>query len=182
MPDSNQKIYSVTEILKKYQDFSMISPDVLDNAAARGTAVHAACAAYANQAFMPCPAKHMGYVKSFITWFDQMVVKVCSVEKRLTDHEFFFSGCPDLIVILKGDEFPTVVDNKTPAAFNSIWCGQMAAYIYLSRKIAKLFVKGALTLRLKPNGGMPLVDSYEESARDLQAFWSALWAHRYFIK
>lgn len=180
--DVNQKYPSVTQVLKKYQDFSMINPDVLETAASRGTAVHASCAAYANKKFIPCSdKKHTGYVKSFMTWFDQMVIDVHLVETRLTDENFGFTGCPDLVATLKGDGLPTLIDNKTPATFHSIWGGQMAAYMLLCRRRAKLFVHRCITLRLKPNGKMPIVDSYTESARDLQAFLSALYAHKYFI-
>lgn len=180
--NQNHKYPSVTQILSKYQDFSNINSDTLDRACERGTAVHKACAAYAKGSWIPCPAEWQGYVDSFIKWFNLMVINIHLIEQRFTYETYGYTGQPDFIVTLKGDDRPTVVDNKTSASFKHIWAGQMAGYLHLVRKIAKLNAWRCITLRLSQDGNMPLVDSYSENKRDLQAFLSAVNAHRYFIE
>jgi len=169
---------SVTEILAKYCDFSVVRPEVLEAACNRGSWVHAYCAAYAQNLWMSAPDGLEGYCQSFKNWFDAMVVKVILVEHELVDKVYGYVGHLDLLALLKGDKQPSVVDYKTPLTKGATWGGQGAAYLNLAKKY-KPWRFGSL--RLKADGGPAIFDPYQETKRDFQAFVNALYAHRYFL-
>jgi len=173
------KYISVTRALSPYADFSMINPEVLEAAAQRGTRVHTACSNYAlgNYAYVPDMCK--GFFESYKKWFDEYVEKVIAVEIALKCDTYGIVGHPDLIVLIKGDEHPTVIDLKTPITKNKLWEAQLAAYRYLAKKYNP---KRVASLRLKRDGSMPLFDEYDNSEADFAAFLAALTATRYFGK
>lgn len=181
------KYPSVTEILGKYQDFSMIPPERLALACDRGKAVHAYCAAYAAGIWIPRPKGSEGYCESYVTWFNEYVEEVFLIEEELVDKTFGFVGHPDLIARLKGDKAATVVDLKTPVALLRIWAVQLASYLHLAKTklplpLTKAFVSGCGSLRLDPRGKPAKFKHYTDSAQDFQAFLNALTAHKFFIK
>lgn len=176
---------SVTEVLAKYQDFSMVNPERLGLAKRRGQAVHAYCRAYAQGLWVPVGGELEGYCKSFRDWFDRYVAEVYLTEKELIDPVLGFCGHPDLLCRLHGDDCVTIVDYKTPIALAPTWAAQCAAYLSLAQQdphIAILKPKRCGSLRLKPDGKRALFKEYTESARDLLAFHAALTAHKYFMK
>ena len=169
---------SVTQVIGVYADFSRVPADVLDAACARGTEVHRLCAAIAAGAWVPgAPEDLAGYVQSFRRWFD-FVEQVHVLEERFTDHRFGFTGQPDLIVTMRGDSAPSLVDLKTPATSQRAWRVQLAAYRHLAR-LAGFPVERTFSLRLKRDGGPAIVDEYRNSATDFAAFSAALTAYRY---
>lgn len=173
---------SVTQVLSPYADFSMVPPDVLEAAADRGSKVHAICAGIALGEWVPKPPPELsGYVNSFRHWF-QYVDQVWLVEEELVDQTYGFMGHPDLAVSLIGDDdFIRVVDLKTPATKTPTWAAQIAAYNNLvSRAFPGRAIRRSGTLRLRKDGRPPIFDEYQESARDLLAFLSALTAWKYF--
>lgn len=172
------KYPSVTEVLGKYTDFSTIRPEVLEAACERGTAVHAYCAAYAHNLWVPADGLE-GYCQSFRNWFDSTVEKVILVEHELIDETYGYIGHLDLLAVLKGDKVPAVIDYKSPSVKGKTWGAQGAAYLNLAKKHKP---RRFGSLRLKKDGGHAIFDSYQDSARDLQAFLAALTAHRYFIR
>lgn len=176
------KFPSVTRVLGVFADFSRIPPHVLNHAAARGTKVHAACSAIAKGLWCPPQEPEVQpYVDSFRRWFDRYVESVSAVEVELVDEKLGFCGHPDLICRIKGDKWDelTVVDLKTPATKNRLWSAQLAAY----RHLAETEIdppKRTASLRLRKDGSRALFDEYEDQARDLAAFLSALNAVRWF--
>ena len=173
---------SVTQVLAPFTDFSMIPPDVLQAAADRGSKVHAICAGIALGEWVPKPPPELsGYISSFRQWF-KYVDKVWLVEEELVDRAYGFKGHPDLAVSLIGDEdFIRVLDLKTPATKTPTWAAQIAAYNHL---VGGAFpgkeIRRSGTLRLRKDGRPPVLDEYQDSARDFQAFVSALTAWKYF--
>lgn len=170
---------SVTRVLAPYTDFSKVPLVILKHAAKRGSRVHAACAAEARGLFVaPLDDECQPYFDSFCQWFEQCVEQVIAVEVEYV-HRFGFIGHPDLVCIIKGDETPTVIDLKTPRALNRLWAAQLAAYVKLVQDNG-IPAKRAATLRLKPNGGFPLLDEYTLIPDDWAGFLNAFYAHTYF--
>ena len=168
------KYPSVTEVLSKYQDFSQIPPERLEAACERGSAVHAFCAAYANGLWTPKPLEAEGYCQSFTKWFDKYVQDTFTVEQEFIDDTYGFVGHSDWTGLLIGDEWPIVIDWKTPITLQPVWEAQIAAYMHLAN------CKRGASLRLSPNGKMPRFKEYTENKRAFQAFLNALTAHKYF--
>jgi hypothetical protein len=170
---------TVTRILALWADFSGVAPDVLENAARRGTAVHRVCGCLAQGLWFPEPQEDCaGYVESFLTWFP-VVESVILSEGELVDKALGYRGHPDLICRIRGDKALALVDFKTPATKSPLWRAQLAAYKRLA-EIGGYPVKRVGTLRLKKDGSRPIFDEYTDSATDLAGFVAALNAHRYF--
>lgn len=165
---------SVTRALAPFADFGAVRPDVLDAAAARGTEVHRACAAYALGAWAPLAGENQGYLDSFATWFDICVERVVSVEQEYADKVHGYVGHPDIVLVMRGDEDETVIDLKTPVTKNRLWAAQIAAYMRLTG------AKRGGSLRLKRDGSRAIFDEYTATAADYAAFLSALNAARWF--
>lgn len=170
---------SVTEVLQPWADFSRIPPEVLANAALRGTAVHDVCATIARGLpVLNTPDEIVGRVISFQRWFDLMVDEVLLVEERLVDIDLAYHGEPDLIVKVKHGEI-VLVDNKTPLQLVKTWQLQCAGYWNLA-------VKKGITpdkcgsLRLHPDGGIAKMQYYNNSPEDFIYFLQALNLHRFF--
>lgn len=170
---------SVTEVLKPYCDFSSVPAAELDEAAARGTTVHDACASIAQGLpLFYIPKKIEGYLQSYIRWFDSIVDEVLLVEERLTDNEFGYHGAPDSIFKTKqGDVI--LVDNKTPTGLVRAWQLQCAGYYNLAVKSGIRPDKTG-SLMLNPEGKAAKVEYYENSRTDFPMFLQALNLFRFF--
>lgn len=170
---------SVTRIIGPWADFSGIRPEVLAHASARGTKVHAACAALCLGLWVPAVEEEVApFVWSFHKWFP-VVEEVVAVEVELIDQALGFCGHPDLICRFRGDRGLSLIDFKTPASKSPLWRAQLSAYKHLSVR-AGYAVRRVGSLRLKRDGGMPIFDEYQDSATDLAGFLAALNAHKYF--
>lgn len=171
----------VSEALNLYADFSKVKPDVLDFATERGTRVHALCAAYAQEIWIPESSAIQyceGYLQSFMGWFDKHITEVFYVEERFYNEKFFYTGQPDLIMQMR-TEGTVLIDNKTPQgkAFERIWRGQIAAYVNLRFDME---IEKAGSLQLDPKGKIAKVNWYDKSAKDFAQFLHALSAYRFF--
>lgn len=113
---------SVTTVLQPFMDFSKVPPEMLAAAADRGSEVHSICASIAKNLWViEVPESCVGYVESFVGWFDSMVEEVILAEERLYDHDLGFHGMPDLIVRLRGDKDLSLVDLKTGKVVQPTW-------------------------------------------------------------
>jgi len=177
----SEKWPSVTTVLSVYSDFSRIRSDILEAAAARGTEVHRVCAGIAQGFHVPAiPEGIRGYVQSFQSWFDR-VEDVLLVEQRLRDPVFMYHGKPDLVVRLRGDQAPRLIDLKTPLSRGRLWSAQIAAYERLFTVATGQECQHSGTLRLRRDGRPPIFDECRHGASDLQAFLCALGAYRHFM-
>jgi hypothetical protein len=175
-------IYSVTTILSKYLNFSVVPSEVLEAAAARGTEVHDYCANYALGIWsLTLPLCLEGYGLSFRRWFDEYVVEVLLVEQTLSDPVIGYKGKIDLIAKLKGDFHPSVIDYKTPITAGPTWDAQVAAYIHLANHNSIPAERGG-DLKLKKDGSPAKYVPCENAVRAFTGFHHALNAHRYFDK
>jgi hypothetical protein len=172
----------VTQVLQPWCDFSAIRPEVLANAARRGTDVHAACLCKVQGLWMPAvPEDCAGYVESFRSWMG-VVEEVVAVEVTLADGaDLRVIGHPDLICRIRGDRALSLVDIKTPASTSRSWALQLAAYRHLACTRGGYEVGRSFALRLSKDGGRPIVDepSPSQGQRHLSLFRNAraLWAH-----
>ncbi|EFK09498.1 conserved hypothetical protein [delta proteobacterium NaphS2] len=171
---------SVTTVLSVFSDFSKIRPDVLERAAERGTRVHDICSSIALGFFPGSVSEDLaGYVVSFRKWF-ALVDEVLLIEERIFDPVYQFCGKPDLVVKLRGDGSPRLIDLKTPLAKGKLWSAQIAAYENLFKVKTGLECHHSGSLRLRPDGAFPLFDEYRHTEADLHAFLCALTAYRFF--
>ena len=175
------KIYSVTEVLGKYFDWSKIPDQILAKACQRGSVIHSGCAAMALGGYVGrVPELYSGYLHSFDQWFEANVVETVLCEHRITCNALGFTGRFDFVFRLYSGEL-ALVDIKTPAALGSSWGCQLAAYDYLL-KLEDVTVDCILSLRLKLRGGAALGQRYEGNrANDFNVFLSALNAHRSLV-
>jgi hypothetical protein len=165
---------SVTTALKVWSDFSMIRPEVLAYAAARGTAVHAACAAYALGLFVPVlPDDQQGFFTSFKDWFTKYVAEVYFVEQELTDKTLGFYGHPDIGCRLV-DGQKLVIDYKTPAVWQDTWKAQCAAYKHLADIKGPVKYDGCAVNQLRKDGSTAKVTPIEDPDAQFSLFLSSL--------
>ncbi len=168
----------VTTVLSPWADFSKIDPDVLAEAAARGTRAHTAFSNYALGRFVYVPDDCHGYLESYKRWHDEYIDQVLAVEVELICSVYGFYGHADLIAVIKGDADPTVIDWKTPIATQPLWKSQLAAYFHLAKP--KYNPKRVASLRLKRDGSRALFDEYTSQAEDFAGFLAALSAYKFF--
>ena len=172
---------SVTEVLNPWTDFSGVDPETLENAAERGSRVHALCAEYARGGFplIQVPEDE-GYFQSFCRWFNERVSEVVMIEQELEHSRHGFQGHPDLICRIVGDkEALTVVDLKTPITKHRAWELQLAGYYGLAQN-HDFNVLRALSVRLKKDGSRALVDEIDNPDLTYRTFLEALNVWKYF--
>lgn len=168
----------VTAPLSVYFDRSAIPAGVLEAAAARGSAVHAACAAYAKGLPIIVQNGAVPFFASFRAWFDRYVERALFVEAEFSDTTtYLITGHPDLVAELT-DGRVVVVDYKTPAAESSAWRAQVAAYCYLCKPIVGPC--DGMALMLDRDGGPARGIAYKNQAIDFANYLAALQAWRAF--
>ena len=119
----------VTEVLEPFKKLGHIDPAVLENAANRGKRVHKYCELYAQNMLVEEPDEEcIGYVQSYIEWFDNRMDKVINLEERLNHRDLKISGRYDLLCSLKNQVGVCLIDIKTPQAPSLSWSLQTAAY------------------------------------------------------
>ena len=171
------QMISVTTALSPFNDFSQVPPDRLAAAAARGTAVHQACAAYARGLPVFETSGYL-YFQSFKNWFDKYVKRALFVESEFSDPSVYgIIGHVDLVAELTDGRI-VVVDYKTPVAESATWRAQLACYCYLVKPVVGEV--GGMALMLSPDGGAARAIHYKNTASDFAAFLAALSAYRYF--
>lgn len=184
--EERKMIYSVTEVLQPWADFSHVPPERLFMASERGTAVHDACLMKTARGIpaIGIDEECAGYVESFQKWFDHFVDRVFFTEERLVDVNLGISGQIDLFCKAKDGTYP-IIDLKTPVTKNKSWRLQLAGYRRLviqdHPSIPEWLIKTG-SLRLDPKGKAPKMDWYKQDTylRDLNYLLQALNLYRYF--
>ena len=171
------KLISVTTALSPFNDFSQVPPERLAAAAARGTAVHQACAAYARGLPVFETSGYL-YFQSFKNWFDKYVKRALFVEAEFSDPTCYcIIGHVDLVAELVDGRI-VVVDYKTPVAESKTWRAQLACYCYLVKPVVGEV--GGMALQLSPEGNAARAIHYKNTASDFANFLAALQAWRAF--
>lgn len=173
----------VTEILKPYSKLDIIAPEVLANAARRGTRVHTYCEMHALNLFVDDYDEDCkNYVESFKSWYDLMVVKLHYNELRLNSAIYRISGKFDMIVQLKGDPTDcfTLLDIKTPSIPTMSWNLQTAAYRILIRDEMGITIDRRICLMLPKDGARERVIEFKNHEKEERLFLNALEIYRFF--
>jgi len=171
----------VTEILSPYYDFSQVSEGTLLGAQYRGTVVHRCCLTMAKGLFVP-KCEYDGYFRSFVRWLKECVKTVIAVEPELISESLGFMGHPDLIVEMRGDDFLSLPDLKTPQQKQRLWEAQVAAYTILAEQNNYVPIGKAGSLRLDKNGGVAKFDICQNLIGAKVAFQAQLIAYKYFVR
>lgn len=158
------KIYSVTQVLQPFADFSMIPEDKLQAACDRGDAVHSHLYSYAVGLWSPRPEGFEGYCESGERWLDLNLKTVISAEEEYSDPVLGFIGHPDLLLEDQRGAI-LLIDWKTPVTEARSWAIQLSAYHYLVTKKHKLKKKKVApgALMLSPTGGNARFKGYYEN-------------------
>jgi len=170
------KLISVTTALSPFNDFSQVPPERLAAAAARGTAVHQACAAYARGLPVFETSGYL-YFQSFKNWFDKYVKRALFVEAEFSDPTCYgIIGHVDLVAELVDGRI-VVVDYKTPVAESKSWALQISAYCHLVEPVVGKC--DGMALMLSGEGKPAKAIAYKYQASDFAVFISALtvWRH-----
>jgi hypothetical protein len=159
----------VTDVLKTYVSFDKIDPAGLKKAADRGTRVHKYCELYTqNLLIEKVDEDCKPYVESFIQWFDAMVEELWVSEIRLSCPKYLITGKLDMVVTIKGDQHPTIVDLKTPA------------YRYLMRVSQNIEIPRRVCLVLDRLGNQPKLIEYTNHEADERMFLNAVELFHFF--
>lgn len=177
MAYSNQTGYpSVTQILIPFIDKEWFK----DIHSERGSAVHAACNAHLNGAYVPpLHPDHQPYFDSFRRWADASVETVMFSEERLVDEALQYCGQFDLVAVLKGDRCFSVIDLKTSQAFYDWFPIQLAGYAHLIAEAKEMVVARRLSVLLKNDGTGCKIREYTGETH-WNVFRSALNCYKYF--
>ena len=120
---------SVTTLMKLLSDdfYRAVTPEVLDRAARRGTAIHNAIENYIEFGVQDIPTQYAGYFEAFVQWWGQRKPEPLALEKRVYHKILRYAGTADLICMIDGRL--TLVDYKSSAQINEKLCAvQLEGY------------------------------------------------------
>lgn len=169
----------VTEILKPFTGYDKVPKAILENAAERGTRVHAICAGVAKSEWIPeslVADDVKDYFESFMKWKLVYEPEFLIVEKRYEHDALKYTGQVDFVVKLEDGIF--LVDLKTGSSKRTHDI-QMAAYDALLKKNG-IAVDGALLVYLDAHGAMADTIQVKDVTKKFCVFLSALECWNYF--
>jgi hypothetical protein len=131
------KIPSVTTVLSStgISDYSRVPSQTLEEAAARGTAVHRIIELYDMGQLIECPEWATEYLDAWKKFKTEMDVKILACEMRVFHDKFWFAGTLDRIAMIGGEKY--ILDIKTTSAVMVAHSIQTAAYSLAYRKQSK---------------------------------------------
>ncbi len=148
----------VTTVLYPFSGLKDIDPNILSNAANRGTKVHKICEGIVNGlGEMGIEDETWGYVQSFKDWWAKGI-EVIKVEERFWHDELRLTGQVDLLI-----NTPTglaIVDFKTSSRPSKTWAAQGSAYAMLA-KHAGYDIKHVYFLHLNKHGKAAKMHEYQ---------------------
>lgn len=148
----------VTSVLYPFSGMDKINPEILQNAANRGTRVHNICEAIM-QGFGEFDIDEVTapYVESFKKWWE-LGHDIHSIETRFFDEDLKITGQADLI--LNSENGLTIIDLKTSYQPSKTWKAQGCAYAYLAKK-SGLNIQKIQFLHLLKSGKAAKVYEYD---------------------
>lgn len=183
MKHSNEKMEDykrVTEILSLFTDFSQIDPAVLANAADRGSRTHKFCELYLkNLLIEEVDEDCKPYFESFVKWEQIALGQIFELEERYFCEKIKVTGQIDMVLTLKGEDKPIIVDIKTPQNEQKTWPLQTAAYMYLYNQKNESPVQRRACLMLDKNGGAAKFKEYTNHESEIELFLSAVKLHNF---
>lgn len=153
---------------------------VMHEAADLGSAVHDYCHMInTGQAVDPAD-EYREMVMAYQSWLSATVKEIVLAEQVVYSHKYQYAGRLDLLAVLKGDKYPTVIDIKTSKGIYPDMALQLAAY---QQALAEMGIKANRRLILhidKIEKGKSKTKEYRDHARDFTVFLYALELYRYF--
>lgn len=165
----------VSTILRILEDsYSGVPQASLDRAAERGERLHKLCLTYLASldgvhAAPEVEPEDVPAYQAFVKWCDDNAVQVVAVEERSENTQHGYSGTPDALVIIKGEEI--LIDLKFTASILRINKVQLQAYWKLEHYRT---AKRAQLIHIKPVTGELKVHSIAKHTADYAAFLNAL--------
>lgn len=167
----------VTTILKPLSGYDSVPRHILDEAAARGTAIHKAvelhCAGTLD--YESLPDVLIPYVIAWENFVSEKRPAIVGSEQRGYHTQLGYAGTWDLELGFKGDKQPSMVDIKSCVAMMPSVGPQLSAYkeIINAGRPRSEQVKKRFGLQLKKNGTYEL-HQYKDEVTDWNAFLSCL--------
>jgi hypothetical protein len=154
---SRENYLRVTSVLYPFSGLQNINPDILANAARRGTKVHKICEGIVlGLGEIGVDDETLGYVESFKKWWSAGI-DVIEMEKRFWDDELRITGQVDFII--RADNRLIIVDIKTSSRPSKTWQAQGSAYAYLAKN-AGYDINKIFFLHLNKEGKEPKIFEY----------------------
>lgn len=155
--ESREKYIRISTILEPFSGMDKIDPEIVANAARRGTQVHLICEAIATGfGDVGVDDETAPYIKSFMYWWDTSP-EVISMEERLYDDELQITGKFDFLI--KTKDGLAIIDLKTSYQESKTWPVQGNAYAYLASK-SGYDIKKIYFIHLKRDGSPPRIYDY----------------------
>jgi hypothetical protein len=155
----DRRFIRVTDVLSPFSGLQHIDPNIVQNAANRGSRVHKVCEAIMEGiGEWDVDDEIAGYVTSFKKWWADGH-KILSMEQRFFCSELMITGQVDLIIAQK--EGAVILDLKTPAKVSKTWALQGSAYAHLARS-AGYDIRGIHFLQLNKHGKDPTLHVYDD--------------------
>lgn len=123
------RIPGVSELMRPLSDsmYKGIDAEILDLAAARGSAVHEAIENFAKYGIEDCEPEHQGYFDGFLAWAKENGVEILASEIVVYNRIYRYAGTLDLLCNVRGERW--LVDVKTTAQVNQMLTSvQLEAY------------------------------------------------------
>lgn len=166
----------VTNVLWPFSGLDKINPDVLKNAAERGTKVHHICEGIMlGLGELGVDDQTWGYIESFKKWWGEGRHINC-IERRFYDDFHKITGMCDMI--MHTSDGLAIVDLKTSSKESKTWAIQGAAYAYLA-SLEGFEIQKILFIHLNKHGKEPKIYEYPV---DDEAFLSVLRTYNHFYK
>lgn len=122
--------------------------------------------------------RNLGYTDSFDKWFALAKPGIKFVEKRLTDESLCFSGKPDFIGTIEGQDGLGLIDYKTSNSYQKHWGLQISAYAHLAIRHG-MDIKWGGSLRIRKDGSLPIfnqvfIDGFDPIGASLFSKFNAM--------
>jgi hypothetical protein len=174
------KIPSVTTVLSStgISDYSRVPSQTLEEAAARGTAVHRILELYDMGQLAECPEWATEYLDAWKKFKTEMDVKILACEMRVFHDKFWFAGTLDRIAMIGGEKY--ILDIKTTSAVMGAHSIQTAAYSLAYRKQSKERAINRCSVYVWVGGKYQFIQ--HKGKGDESVFLAALQVHNWKVK
>lgn len=175
------EIPSVTTIMQPLSEtvYGSIDEQVLNKAAARGTAVHNAIENYVKFGIEDIEPDFAGYFEAFLKWQREHSVIPYGTEVKLYHKGLMYAGTMDMAASVDGID--TLVDFKTSASVSKMLCGvQLEAYdrAMMSHEAKLKFGQKAI-VHLKKDGSYQMIPFKSSETECWRVFTALLTVRNY---
>lgn len=151
---NGQIVPSVTQLLSDFQDFSHVSPAVMEAAQLRGTNVHLLCQFVDEDCLdeSQFTAEELSYLPAWRAFLRDARPNWSAIERPFYSRRHGYAGTPDRAGVLEGiGGARGVFDIKTPASESPLWALQTAGYGDLVSEWEPDLIR-RFTIQLRPDG------------------------------